>query len=138
MIETSARIVAVTEHDIWVSAERRAACSACAGHAPCAGRWLSSLFPRPQPSRLDRPPKLTLNAGDSVQLSIRERDILLIAVVAYLLPLVMLIIGAAVTHTMTHSEWAVMGAAGAGFSLGLAITARLNHHIKPQLILSRR
>lgn len=118
MLETRAKIVQVNGPYALVQANLTNACEQCNGKG-CGSGKLSQLFcSKPRQFQVDNP--IDAGVGDEVVISVAEGSILRGIGLVYLLPLLLLVMGA-----MLGSAWAGQpgqrdGYAAAGALLGLA------------------
>lgn len=107
MIETTARVTRLQGDTAWVRVEAPASCGACGGKG-CGAALYARLFKTREPEYpVDNP--IAAQPGDLVVIGIEDGAIVKAAARGYLLPLVLVVLGAVV-----GSQWgeaaAVMGA----------------------------
>ncbi|MBK5970564.1 MULTISPECIES: SoxR reducing system RseC family protein [Thiorhodovibrio] len=145
MIEEAAIVVAVHGSDAEVEPQRRATCDHCGVKGTC-GTSLIDRFLGRRPLRLHVENAIGARVGERVMIGMADAVLLRAAVAAYLVPLLGLIFGAAVTLELA-TRWQWPGAdlwslAGGllGFALALRWTGsysrrlRANPHYRPTLI----
>ncbi|MGV6826391.1 MAG: SoxR reducing system RseC family protein [bacterium] len=107
-------------------------CGSCGSQSHCAGSALASIFPNRQ-RPLEISSDLDLEAGDSVTVGIEESLALRLALQAYLLPIVLLIVGAITGHWISHfifgaaHETIVILAGLIGMVLGFVVARRVSN-----------
>jgi sigma-E factor negative regulatory protein RseC len=123
MIETKTRIVSVANGTAWVQATEDSGCGGCGSRSSCAVSGLARYFTRHQ-KLVPVPCDATARAGEELLVSVREADLLKAGLLAYLLPAVLGVAGAATGAANGLGDpGAVVGMAG-GVALGL-LSARL-------------
>ena len=118
MIETTARVVSADNGKVLVEASARSGCGGCQSRSVCGVSGLGKYFSsnrKPIAVKCDAP----VRAGDELQLSMDEGDMLKAGLLAYLLPSVLALAGAGITSSYGMGDaGAVLGAA-AGVMAGL-------------------
>lgn len=126
MIEESARVVGVAPGLAWVETSRRAACGACAASQGCGTSVVSKLFAA-RSNRLQVSDAIGVEIGDQVVIGIADSTLTRASMLAYLLPLVTLIL-ATYTAELAGAGEAFGAMAGIlGLCLGIWITGRLTN-----------
>jgi sigma-E factor negative regulatory protein RseC len=120
MISETGRIVALHEGQAWVATNRRGTCGSCALRAGCGQDLVArALGAGRQHLQVAASPELALH--DEVEIAIPERGLLTAALLAYLVPLLSLLSGAALGHALGGEVPAIAGAlAGLAAGIGLA------------------
>ncbi|MCZ6516071.1 MAG: SoxR reducing system RseC family protein [Gammaproteobacteria bacterium] len=136
MIVRRGRITANDGELIGIRAELPVSCAACGDGGGCGALALASLFGRLGPAvvQVQRPPGQQCRIGDRVTISISERKLLRLSVIAYLLPVASLVLGAWLGETIAPPATADLWSATGG-ALGLAAAVailRLCERISPQ------
>lgn len=134
MIETRARVVAISNGKAWVEASSQQGCAACHAQGSCGVSGLGKFFGR------NKPPvavacDLKVQPGDSLVLSLAESDLLRAGILAYLLPAVLSVLGAITTSLFGLGDAAAVAAMAAGFAAGLAIARVFSR--TPRIQISR-
>ena len=136
MIIRRGRITANDGELIGIRAELPATCAACSDGRGCGALALASLFGRPARTIVEvpRPPGQECRIGDEVCVSISEATVLRLSVLAYLLPVVSLILGAWLGDRIAPPAAAdFWSAAGSVLGLAAAVTIlRLSEYIGRQ------
>jgi sigma-E factor negative regulatory protein RseC len=126
MIIRRGRITANDGELIGIRAELPMTCAACGDGGGCGALALASLFGRPGPAIVEvlRPPGQQCRIGDQVIISISETRLLRLSVVAYLLPVASLVLGAWLGEMIAPPAGADLWSA-TGAALGLAAAVAL-------------
>jgi sigma-E factor negative regulatory protein RseC len=120
MIETTARVVSADNGTVMVQPSTQSGCGSCGSRSVCGVSGLGKYF---SGNRKAIAVKCDANvrAGDELQLSMNEGDMLKAGLLAYLLPSVLALVGASVAAAYGWGDvGAVLGAA-AGVAVGLLI-----------------
>ena len=136
-MEATARVVSVVGPRARVTCEERAACSACGSGGRCALRWFASSGRASLeiPARADD--RVPLQPGDTVVLSIGDGELLRAAALAYLPPLLGLLVGALAARGLAGAgEVAALGAALAGATAGWWLSRGLARRNPPRFAVS--
>ena len=105
-----ATVVALDEKSIWVETHRQGTCNACRANTTCGQGLVNRLLPgRIHYMRIKRAAGISgdIAIGDRVELSVPEGAVLRSSILVYLLPLLLLIVGA------MSGEWLWAGDPGA-------------------------
>ncbi len=120
MIETTARVVSSDNGTVMVQPSTQSGCGSCGSRSVCGVSGLGKYFSGNRKSiavKCDA----NVHAGDELQLSMSEGDMLKAGLLAYLLPSVLALVGASVAASYGFGDvGAVLGAA-AGVAVGLLI-----------------
>jgi len=118
MLETRAVIVQIEGQYAFVQASQANGCEQCNGKGCGAGK-LSQLFcSKPRQFQVDN--SINASVGDEVIVSVAEGSVLRGISVVYLLPLLLLVMGAMLGNTWVEQPGQSDGYAAAGAMLGLA------------------
>jgi sigma-E factor negative regulatory protein RseC len=118
MLETRAVIVQIEGQHAFVQASQATGCEPCSGKGCGAGK-LSQLFcSKPRQFQVDN--SINAGVGDEVIVSVAEGSVLRGISVVYLLPLLLLVMGAMLGNTWIGQPGQRDGYAAAGAMLGLA------------------
>lgn len=95
MLTETGQVISVDAEGVWVRVVRQSACSACQTGAACGQKSLSAFFSQ---RAMDFYVANVLGAreGDCVELGIPENNLVTLAFLTYLMPLLLLILGAVV------------------------------------------
>ncbi len=119
MIEESGKVIAVTADGVLVETVRQSACNSCRAAKGCGQKLLASVGQGQRFEVLaDNPRNLILQAGDQVVLGLAEGAFLKASALAYLLPLVVMIVAAVVAELSGQPEAVVAVAGLLGLALG--------------------
>jgi sigma-E factor negative regulatory protein RseC len=97
MIEETARVVSVDREFALVETEQRASCGSCQSQSSCGTSLLAGLFKR-RHNQLKVLNPVYAKPGEQVIIGLQEQALLKISVLAYLLPLLTMILGATLTQ----------------------------------------
>nr|WP_245689269.1 SoxR reducing system RseC family protein [Roseospirillum parvum] len=107
-----------------MEAERRPACGACAARASCASRTFGGWLGR-RPLAFSARLPFAARPGQEVVVGLSSRAVLKAAGLAYMLPLLILVLSAATASALgLHDLW-VAAIGGLGLLAGLALAGRL-------------
>jgi len=107
MIETPARITRVEGDSAWVVSAAPASCGACAGRGCGSSVFARVLHPDEPEYRVDNP--IGAQAGEAVVVGLPDGALLGAAVSGYLVPLLLLLAGAALGQQFAGELGAVAG-----------------------------
>lgn len=143
MIEERA-VVAETSHGYaWLDIQRQSACSGCHANAGCGTATLAKIWTGKR-MRVRALSDLPLQPGDEVIVGVADGMLLRGALLAYLLPLMLLFAGAILGQTAFASagEEPIVLSALAGLGLGFlavrALSRRFQNDIRYQPVVLRR
>lgn len=117
MISTPVRVIAVQDRVAQVEATAQSGCGGCASREACGVSGLGKYFSARRKA-VAVPCDGTLRAGDEVQLLMDDGDLLKAGLLAYLLPCVLAVVGAALLSAQGDAA-AALGAAGGAVAGGL-------------------
>ena len=109
MIEVTARIERADEQFVWLKRNIDSQCQRCRQGNGCGGEIWGKLLPVKQLLKL--PNQVNAKAGSRLRLSIVEADLLWSSLLAYLLPLIWLILVAGIGHYWFGDAGAIAAAA---------------------------
>lgn len=115
MIETQARVMRVDGATAWVQAESPSSCGACGGKGCGASLYSRLLHPREPEYAVGNP--IAARAGELVVVGVEDGVLFRAALAAYVLPLMLLLLGA-----LLGGRWGEFGAL-AGAVAGLTLAA---------------
>ncbi len=124
MIEETAVVVAQEPGIAWVETRRRNACGACSQSAGCGSALLSRLF-APGADRLALEDGLGVAIGERVVIGIPDGLLVRASLIAYLLPLLTLVMGAVLAEWWQLAEIEVALTGIAGLGAGIWLTGHL-------------
>lgn len=141
MLEEAARVVTITQGQIWVVGIANNGCAACMQKSSCGTAALNTVLKK-KPVAVDS--DLEVQVGDTVIVAIDESVLLRSAFVMYLLPVLALLIGAGIADKMfSHVVYADIWIAGSALlSLALALwlmrtiqsLSLLNYYPRPMVM----
>jgi sigma-E factor negative regulatory protein RseC len=115
MIETPARITRLEGGSAWVTSAAPSSCGACGGKGCGSSLFARVLHPDEPEYRVDNP--IGAQVGDDVVVGLPDGALLNAAIAGYLVPLLLLLVGAVVGQQF----FGELGAVGGGLcGLGLA------------------
>ncbi len=131
MIEETAYVVKTDEEFAWVETQRRTTCGKCSAQKGCGTKVLSGVLGK----KLTHVKALnTVQAvpGDSVVIGLQESSLLKSALMSYLLPLILVLLGATIFAYAfeSHNENLTLIGALAGFIVSLTVLNRFAKRIK--------
>jgi len=134
MIEESAVVVKIENHQVWVESGQNSACGGCRQKASCTTNAIGSVLKKKSvPVDCDIP----LRTGDTVMVAIDENLLLRASLVLYLLPLIALFTGAGITDWLLadNSLYADLWIAGSAL-VSFLLSLWLINKVQSQLLLS--
>lgn len=135
MIETSARVVSSSNGTVLVEPRNESSCGGCQSRSVCGVSGLGKYFSGNRKA-IEVHCDASVRAGDELQLSMSETDMLKAGLLAYLLPSVLALVGAGVAASFGLGDvFAVLGAA-AGIVVGFLL-GRLSGWV-PHLVAQRK
>lgn len=129
MIEESARVVAVEGDIAWVETRRQTACGSCAANKGCGTTVLAKVVGAKY-SRLRVLNTISARTGDEVVIGIEENALLRGSVIMYALPILLMMVGAALGERLNEQlqlatpDAASIAAGLAGLLAGFAWISR--------------
>jgi len=138
MFEESATVVESSGDTLWVETRPRSACSQCAGGG-CTTAVVAKLF-RIKRNRLELENHLGAVPGERVVIGIPDDLLIRAALSAYLLPLLVLVAGAALGAALGLGEGYQSLLALAGLAIGFVLMRRITRdapgqrRLRPQLL----
>lgn len=124
MIETSARVVAIVNGKAQVEPTLTSGCGGCKSRSSCGVSGLAKYFSGNRQA-IEVSCDSNVRAGDDLQLSMSEGDLLKAGLLAYLLPCVLALVGAGVAASLGGGDVSAVLGAGGGFAAGFLL-ARLS------------
>lgn len=123
MIEETGRIVAVEKDSVWVETIRKAACDSCASQKGCGHSVLAKLGDGKSHVRVlkDNQNGCPLSVGDDVIIGVPEDVVVIGSMIAYLVPLLFLLIFSVVGQLVWASEGYTILSGMMGLGLGFII-----------------
>ena len=120
MVKETGRIVAVDKDAVWVETIQRSTCNTCAAQKGCGQSLLSRMGVKPSYIRvlLDGRPAEKYQLNQRILIGIPDDTVVKGSLLAYLLPLIFMLVFAGVAHTYLLQEVVVLAFGIAGFALG--------------------
>ncbi|MGF1687716.1 SoxR reducing system RseC family protein [Photobacterium japonica] len=115
MMHSLATVVACHSGHIVVSCQQQTSCGSCASQQSCGSGIVSKALPGRQ-HKITIPTQQSVNIGDVVEIGLSERSMIHSALLVYVLPLLCLVVGAAL------GQWWFVSMVG-GSELGVILTA---------------
>ncbi len=119
------RVLAVDLDAIWVEGVMETTCSSCKAKSGCGQHWLSK-FTGQSYLRLELDDASHYQVGDRVSLSINANALVCASVIAYGLPLLMMIGSLLIAKPYLPSEVLAVAVAAVGFLLGAFLVRRIS------------
>ena len=111
MITEVGQVAKVQPDLVWVRTIQSSACGACQAKSGCGQHVLSRFVDSSRLIPLLPNKELTLREGQSVEIGIGENVVVVTSLIAYVLPIVLLVVGAAAGAGLGASDfWSVSGA----------------------------
>jgi sigma-E factor negative regulatory protein RseC len=124
VIEEDARVLSVEPGAAWVETERRSSCSSCSASAGCGTSVVAKLLGGGT-NRLRVSDGIGVEVGDRVVIGISDSALTRASLLAYLLPLVALMLTAFAAQSAGAEDGVVALIGILGLALGLLVTGRL-------------
>lgn len=120
MIEETGRVVAVEENSVWVETIRKSACDSCASQKGCGHSVLAKLGDGKNHVRVltDHLNDCPLAIGDDVIIGVPEDVVVIGSMIAYLMPLLCLLVFSVVGQLVWVSEGYTILAGMLGLGVG--------------------
>lgn len=126
MIEESGRVVAVEEGTVWVESIRQTACDSCAAQKGCGQSALAKLGQQHK-SHVKALNAFDLKVGDEVVIGVPEDVVMKGTLVAYLMPLVLMLVAAVAADSFTQHDLWISLAGVLGLAVGFLLV-RVHFH----------
>ena len=123
MIETTARVVSISNGTAQIDPTTASACSSCKTKSSCGVSGLGKYFSNTRKS-IEMSCDESIRAGDELQLSMSESDLLKAGLLVYLLPVVLSLTGAGVASSLGFGDIGAVLGMVLGFIAGL-LSARM-------------
>lgn len=125
MIEEQGRVVATEPGMVWVETQRQSACDSCESRTGCGHSVLARLGSKTV--HLQALCDLEVEVGDLVMVGVPEQVLLKSSFLAYLMPLITMLVAALLADVWWRSDGAVAVAAILGLAIGFGL---LSWHFK--------
>ena len=122
MIEENGRVVAVEAGAVWVESIRQSACESCAARQGCGQSALAKLG-KQHTSHVKalNVNRLDLQVGDSVIIGVPENVVMTGTLIAYMMPLITMLLAALIADSFLFQELGVVIASVLGLGLGFLL-----------------
>jgi sigma-E factor negative regulatory protein RseC len=120
MIETTARVVTAENGTVMVEPSTQSGCGGCASRSSCGVSGLGKYFSHNRKA-IAVQCDANVRAGDELQLSMSEGDLLKAGLMAYLLPSVLALVGAGIAASFGLGDVGAVFGAAAGIALGFLL-----------------
>ena len=123
MIEETGRVVAVEKSTLWVETIRKASCDSCASQKGCGHSVLAKLGDGKNHVRVLNPSSNSypFTIGDDVIIGVPEDVVVIGSMIAYLLPLISLLVFSVAGQLLLGSEGYTILSGMFGLALGFAV-----------------
>lgn len=144
MIEETAQVVALEQNAALLQTLRKSACQSCSARAGCGTSVLASVFGR-RYTQLRVANTLGAKIGDEVLVGVAENALVQVSLLMYLLPLLMLLLGAILAEVVSarlglEAELATLLGGASGFTLAVVLVRQLMQrgrfatHVQPVML----
>lgn len=138
MVEAQGQVVRLDDDFIWVETEIKSGCNHCSAKSGCGTGVLSGVLGKRRP-QLRVKNSLDVKVGEAVIVAVEDNGIVTGSLLLYLLPLFMMILGAAVGDTVSGEGWAIILAVVglvSGFLVAriLSSGATVTNQLRPVLV----
>ena len=140
MVEESAFVVAVEDGFAWVERERSSSCGSCAASKGCGTATLQKVMGNKR-SRVKAINRAQAKVGEQVVVGLEEQALLRGSLFAYIIPLLVMFLGALLLEAIFASEGMTIlgGVLGlvAGFLILMRLSARVENDERYQAVVLR-
>ncbi|WP_020405553.1 SoxR reducing system RseC family protein [Hahella ganghwensis] len=140
MIEEQGRVVAIDSDFVWINTMRESACQTCSASKGCGQKVLNSISGG-KASQIKVARTLDVGVGDMVLVGIAEETLMKASFLAYLLPLLVMILSAGVADAVFSLPDPIVALIGlSGLAAGLLLVKTLSFRLScnptyhPQLL----
>lgn len=114
MIKQNVIVSKIENNQVWIENQQKTACSSCLQKDSCSTSLLEKWLPKRMVA-VDS--ELTLNPGDEVIVAIDERQLIQATLLLYLLPLLVMFLGAGVSSWLIPDQenWIIFTTLGSFF-----------------------
>jgi sigma-E factor negative regulatory protein RseC len=134
MIEETGQVIAVDGDYIWVQTQPRSSCSSCHVGSDCGTSVLARWFGQ-RTNRIRVPNTLGLQKGQGAVIGIHESALLKASLIAYLMPMLAMVVTAMVAAQGGASDGVVALSSLVGLGIGLLFLQRLGRSPKRAALL---
>ena len=129
MVEEQAFVVDVEGEFVWVERERSSSCGGCAANKGCGTATLQKVMGNKR-SRIRAINPIHAKVGDQVVVGLEEQALLRGSLLAYIMPLIMMFLGALLFEAFFASEGLTIFGGIAGLAAGFAVLMRLSAQVE--------
>lgn len=138
MVEAQGQVVKLDDDFIWVETEIKSGCNQCSAKSGCGTGVLSVVLGKRRP-QLRVKNSLDVKVGEAVIVAVEDNGIVTGSLLLYLLPLFMMILGAAIGDAVSGEGWAIILAVVglvSGFLVAriLSSGATITNQLRPVLV----
>jgi len=140
MVEAQGQVVKIEEDFAWVETEIKSGCNHCSAKSGCGTGVLSGVLGKRRP-QLRVLNSLGVKLGEAVVVAVDESGIVTGSLLLYLLPLLLMIVFAAIGSALSGEVWAIILAAlglVSGFLWARVLTRSVAVSRKLRPVLVRR
>ena len=120
MIATSARVIAIKNGTAQVEPTAKSACTSCRTSSSCGISGLGKYFSGKR-AAISVACDVSVRTGDQLHMTMSEADFLKAGLLAYLLPSLFTISGAALAASFEYGDAGAVAGAALGFAIGLLL-----------------
>lgn len=127
MIRETGRIVAIEDQGLWVETIQRSTCGSCAAQKGCGQSLMARLMGHTSYLwvLLEGRDSADYRMGQEIQIGVPETVVVKGSLFVYLVPLLAMLLGAALAQGLTGSDgWSALGALGGLIGGGLLVRWR--------------
>ncbi len=138
MVEAQGQVVRLDDHFIWVETEIKSGCNHCVAKSGCGTGILGAVMGRRRPQlRVEN--NLGVKVGEAVVVAVEDSGIVTGSLLLYLIPLIMMIVGAATGDALSGEMWAIILAVVglvSGFLIAKTLSggAMVTNRLRPVLV----
>lgn len=142
-MQAEARVLRVDGDHAVVQLAGRGGCGRCHETGGCGGSTVIGQMFGPRPTDFRIPNGIGAKPGDAVLVELAEGSLLRVALMAYLLPVLLLVLGAFAAMALYPAAADLAAAVGGALGFGLAVLAvarfqaRRRHSLVPALVCHR-
>lgn len=131
LLEGVARVVAIEGNLMRLEPEQSSTCGGCSSADMCGAKGIGTLASRLETRRFALPNDLSLAVGDRVVLGVQRRSLVAASALAYVLPLALSLVCAALAQWQAGSDGITFAAAMTGLIGGFAVMKWLSSWVTP-------
>jgi sigma-E factor negative regulatory protein RseC len=135
MIATTARVVSISNGTAQIDPTTTSGCGGCKSSNSCGVSGLGKYFSNTRKS-IEVTCDENIRAGDELQLSMSESDLLKAGLLVYLVPVVLSLVGAGVASSIGFGDTVAVLGMVIGFVIGF-LQARLSGWV-PNLVMQKK